>query len=136
MPSGKNKERLCAGTVARGTNSHSLGRWGQKQCENFLKKKGFRTLTKNFSCRTGEIDLITADSSGAVVFVEVKTRANENFVDAEAAVTSAKKLRMKKAASLFVKKHKLDNLPLRFDVVIVIGDKNCKAEIRHYENAF
>lgn len=113
-----------------------LGRWGQKQCEKFFKAKGCKTLTKNFSCRTGEIDLIMAASDGTVVFVEVKTRKNENYVDAEAAVTPAKKQRMKKAANLFVKKHKLDNLPLRFDVVVVIPDENGKAQIRHYENAF
>jgi putative endonuclease len=123
-------------TALRGKSNRLLGRWGQKQCENFLKKEGYKTLTKNFSCRTGEIDLIMASGSGTVVFVEVKTRANENFVDAEAAVTWAKKQRMRRAANLFVKKHKLDNLPLRFDVVIVMADRNGKAKMRHYENAF
>ncbi|MFA5292404.1 MAG: YraN family protein [Phycisphaerae bacterium] len=113
-----------------------LGRWGQEQCEKFLKTGGYKTLTKNFSCRTGEIDLVMAAPDGAVVFVEVKARANEDFADAEAAVTSAKKHRMKAAANLFVKKHKLDNLPLRFDVVIVMADEKGKAKIRHYENAF
>ncbi len=118
------------------SDRHLLGRWGQKQCENFLKKKGYKTLTKNFSCRTGEIDLIMAAGAGTVVFVEVKTRKNENFADAEAAITSAKKERMKKAANLFVKKHKLYDKPLRFDVVIVMADEKAKARMRHYENAF
>jgi len=118
------------------SDRHLLGRWGQKQCENFLKKKGYKTLTKNFSCRTGEIDLIMAAGAGTVVFVEVKTRKNENFADAEAAITSAKKERMKKAANLFVKKHKLYDKPLRFDVVIVMADEKAKVRMRHYENAF
>ncbi len=113
-----------------------LGRWGQKQCEKFFKAKGCKTLTRNFSCKTGEIDLIMAAADGTVVFVEVKTRKKENFVDAEAAVTAAKKQRMTKAANLFVRKHKLDNLPLRFDVVIIMPDAKGKADIRHYENAF
>lgn len=113
-----------------------LGRWGQNQCEKFFKIKGYKTLTQNFSCRTGEIDLIMAARDGTVVFVEVKTRKNEKFVDAEAAITPAKKQRMKKAANLFIKKHKLDNQPLRFDVVIVTPDEKGKARTRHYENAF
>ena len=34
-----------------------LGRWGEKRCESFLKKKGFKRLARNFSCKSGEIDL-------------------------------------------------------------------------------
>ncbi|MCX5633690.1 MAG: YraN family protein [Phycisphaerae bacterium] len=113
-----------------------LGRQGQKLCEKFLRAKGYKTLTRNFSCRTGEIDLVMMDSDGTVVFVEVKARTNENFADAEAAVTKAKQVRMTRAANLFIKKHKLENLPLRFDVVILITDGKTKPQIRHYENAF
>ena len=113
-----------------------LGKWGQKQSEKFLKSKGYKILTRNFSCRTGEIDLIAAEPEGSLVFVEVKTRANENFADAEAAVTSAKKQRMTRAVNFFIKKHKLENLPLRFDVIIVIAAEKGKTQIRHYENAF
>lgn len=118
------------------SDSALLGRWGQRQCEKFFKAKGCKTLTKNFSCRTGEIDLVMAEPDGTVIFVEVKTRKNENYVDAEASITPAKKRRMKKAANLFVKTHKLDNLPLRFDVVIVMLGEDGKPDTRHYENAF
>jgi putative endonuclease len=113
-----------------------LGEWGQKQCGKFLKAKGCKILSRNFSCRTGEIDLIVAEPKGTLVFVEVKTRVNENFVDVEATVAGAKRIRMARAANFFIKKHRLENLPLRFDVVIVITDKKTKPQIRHYENAF
>ena len=113
-----------------------LGRWGQEQCEKFLKKQGYKTLTRNFSCSSGEIDLIMTAGDGTVVFVEVKAMADEKFADAEAAVTAGKKQRMTKAANLFVRKHKLEKFPLRFDIVIVLVDKEGKADIRHYENAF
>jgi putative endonuclease len=113
-----------------------LGKWGQKQCENSLKKKGYETLTKNFSCKTGEIDLVMTEPNGTIVFIEVKTRINEDFADAEGAITSAKKQRMARAANFFVKKHKLENLPLRFDAVMVIAAEKGKTQIRHYENAF
>jgi putative endonuclease len=113
-----------------------LGKWGQKQTGKFLKKKGYKKLTENFSCKTGEIDLIVTEPDGTLVFVEVKTRANEDFVDAEATVTRAKQIRMARAANFFIKKHKLENLPLRFDVVIIIANEKNKPQIRHYENAF
>ena len=126
---GNKREKLLSDT-------RLLGTWGQKQCEKFLKRQGYKTLMQNFSCKAGEIDLIMTAGDGTVVFVEVKARADERFADAEAAVTSAKKHRMTKTANLFVRKYKLENHPLRFDIVIVLLGKKGKADIRHYENAF
>lgn len=113
-----------------------LGRWGEKRCEGFLKKKGFKRLTRNFSCRGGEIDLIMVDSEGAVVFVEVKTRADETFEATESAITPAKKARLKKAARYFLATHNIKDRPFRFDVVTIVLGQKGRPQIRHYENAF
>jgi putative endonuclease len=113
-----------------------LGRWGQKRCERFLKNKGLRTLTRNFSCKTGEIDLVMVDPDGTLVFVEVKTRADEAFVPAEASITAPKKQRMTRAAQYFLTVHRIDDRPYRFDVVAVILPPAGPPEIRHYEAAF
>ena len=71
-----------------------LGRWGEKQCEKFLKRKGFETIARNFTCKTGEIDLIMTDLGRAIVFVEVKTRRDEDYSRAQDAVTPAKRAKM------------------------------------------
>jgi putative endonuclease len=113
-----------------------LGRKGQELCEKFLKKQGYKILERNFLCKTGEIDLIMAAPDGAVIFIEVKARTNENYVEAEGAITTAKKARMTRAAKFFVRKHKLEDFPMRFDIVIVIISEKDKPEIRHYISAF
>ena len=114
----------------------SLGRWGEKRCEKFLKRKGLKTLTRNFSCKTGEIDLVMVDSDGTLVFIEVKTRTSEDFSTSESAVTKAKKTRMLRTARYFLAINNIENRPFRFDVVtIVLGEKGPE-QIRHYENAF
>lgn len=118
------------------SDSRLLGQWGQEQCEKFYKAKGCKVLARNFLCRSGELDLVIGHTDGTVVFVEVKTRSTENYAQAESAITYSKKTRMVKAARLFVKEYKLENYPLRFDVVIVMPDEKGKATIRHYENAF
>jgi len=113
-----------------------LGRWGEKRCEKFLKHKGLKTLTRNFSCKTGEIDLVMVESDGTLVFVEVKTRANEDFGPSESVVTKTKQTRMLRTARFFLATNNIENRPFRFDVVtIVLGDKGPE-EIRHYEKAF
>jgi putative endonuclease len=113
-----------------------LGRWGEKRCERFLKRKGLKTLTRNFLCKTGEIDLVMVDTDGTLVFVEVKTRANEDFGPSESAVTAAKKIRMFRAARFFLASHKIDDRPYRFNVVTIVLAEKGPAETRHYENAF
>jgi putative endonuclease len=97
-----------------------LGLWGEKYCEKFLKGKGFRRLARNFRCKTGEIDLIMVDGNGSIVFVEVKTRADEDFGPAESSVTTAKKVRMSRAARYFPATHNIENRPFRFDVVAIV----------------
>ena len=113
-----------------------LGRWGEKRSERFLKGKGFRTLARNFSCKTGEIDLVMADADGTIVFVEVKSRADEDFAAAESAVTPGKQARMSRAAKYFLSIHRIEQRPCRFDVVTVVLGQKGPVQIRHYQNAF
>jgi putative endonuclease len=113
-----------------------LGRWGEKKSEKFLKRKGLKTLTKNYSCKTGEIDLIMVDTNHSIVFVEVKTRSDESFEPAESVVNYDKKLKLTRTARYFLSTHNIRNRPFRFDVITIIACPNTKTQIRHYENAF
>ncbi len=113
-----------------------LGRWGEKRCEKFLKSKGLKTLTRNFRCKTGELDLVMVDTDRSIVFVEVKTRANEDFSPSESAVNKAKKNRMNRAAKYFLACNEIENRPYRFDVVTIVLGQKGRPQIRHYENAF
>ena len=112
-----------------------LGRWGERRSEKYLRAKGFCTIARNFSCRDGEIDLVMSDD-GTVVFVEVKTRRNEDHSPAQDAVTAGKKIRMIRTAKRFLKTYKLNDRAMRFDVVAVVLGEKGPAEIRHYKTAF
>jgi len=113
-----------------------LGRWGEKRCEKFLKSKGLRTLARNYSCKTGELDLVMVDPEGTIVFVEVKTRADEPFAPPESVVTAPKKTRLTRTARYFLTANNIENRPCRFDLVTIILPKSGKEQIEHYENAF
>lgn len=76
------------------------------------------------------------DHQGQIVFVEVKTRADEDYASAESAITDAKKHRLSLAAKHFLSTYNITNRPYRFDVVAVILGKAGPIQIRHYENAF
>jgi len=113
-----------------------LGRWGEKKTEKFLKRKGLKTLTKNYSCKTGEIDLIMVDTDHSIVFVEVKTRTDESFEPTESVINYDKKLKLSRTARYFLSTNNINNRPYRFDVIAVISAPSTKTQIRHYENAF
>jgi len=77
-----------------------------------------------------------ADEEGSVVFVEVKTRSDESFVEAERSVTPGKQVRMLRAARYFLSSHKIEERPCRFDVVTVVLPEKGRVRTKHYENAF
>lgn len=95
-----------------------------------------RTLTRNYACKMGELDLVMVDRDGTLVFVEVRSRAAEGFVPVEATVTSAKRERLSRAARHFLAVHKIEDRPLRFDVMTLVLGRQGPPQIRHYENAF
>lgn len=108
------------------------GRRGEAQAEKFLKKAGLKIIARNVRVGYDELDLI-ATQGETLIFVEVKTRASEDFGRPVAAVNRAKRKKLSRAAMHFLKKRKLRPPYIRFDVVEVIGDK---PEIRHIANAF
>ena len=117
-------------------NPHRLGRWGQNKAEVFLKRQGLRTLARNFAGANGELDLVMGDRDGTIVFVEVKTRRDETFMPAVAAVNAKKRRHITRTAKCFLKQFKISDRPLRFDIITVVLGKKGKPQIQHYPNAF
>jgi len=117
-------------------NPTLLGQWGERYCEKFLKKQGLKTLTRNFFCRSGEIDLITVDRDTTIVFVEVRTRADVTFGPPEASVTNSKKKKLLRTARYFLATHNIADRPFRFDIVAIVLNESDQPQINHYKNAF
>ena len=133
----KHLERLLAAGKAQLTERQRTGLWGEREAEAHLKAQGYKILARRM--RVGprdEIDLV-ARSGAALVFIEIKTRAGENFGRPLAAVDRNKQHRLARAALRYLKRLKHQPASFRFDVVEVIGNRNdSKPVIRHIENAF
>jgi len=111
-----------------------LGKKGEDLAIRFLKKKGYRTIERNYACKMGEIDII-AKEKDTLVFIEVKTRTSVTFGPPQLAVNPKKQLQMSKAALHFLKEKNLEDAKARFDVVaILLGPKG--QEIELIQNAF
>lgn len=110
-----------------------LGRTGEDRAARFLVSRGYRILERNYSTRSGEIDLI-ALHLGTVAFIEVKTRSSDAFGAPELAVNQRKQQRMIKAALGYIKLKRLHQVPCRFDVVAINTANEQQVEL--IQNAF
>ena len=113
-----------------------LGRWGERRVRRHLRRKGWRILARNWRHEGGELDVVAADPQGVIVFVEVKSRRDEMWAQAQDAVGPEKRRHLTHLAQSFVRAYKIKDRPLRFDVVAVVLPESGPVELRHYENAF
>ena len=105
------------------------GKEGEDIACKFLKKRGYKILTRNFRTKMGEIDII-AEKKGTVVFFEVKTRKSRRYGLPKEYVSELKKKRILSAALFYLTKKKLWNRPIRFDVIGLILDREV-IEVEH-----
>jgi putative endonuclease len=126
-------KRLLIRTPAELTTAARIGAAGEKAAADFAERKGWRILERNWTCRSGEIDLICLDH-GTCVFIEVKTSRKLGWAAPEARVDHDKRRRLRSLAQRY-RKHRFPDSPCRFDIIAVWWD-NDQQQLRHYENAF
>ncbi len=112
----------------------ALGNEGEELAVKFLRKKGYDIVAKNYKTPIGEIDIIAKDGD-TVVFVEVKTRANDSFGHPFEAVNRTKRRKLKNLALLYLKKQRKE-FPVRFDVISIFCNDDYKETIDHIKDAF
>lgn len=123
--------------MRQGDRARLLGAFGEDAACRYLKRKGYKLLERNFTCRMGEIDII-AQKGRFVIFAEVKLRKNADFGQAKEFVTAAKQRRVIAAAERWLVQNRTELQP-RFDVIEVyapLGLETKKPEIYHLEDAY
>ena len=111
------------------TTKQIIGNIGEEKAVELLIKKGFSILERNYRYKKAEIDII-AKYDTFLVFIEVKTRKNNNFGNPEETVSERKIELFQNAAEHFMIENNI-NLMLRFDIIAITGN-----EIIHFEDAF
>jgi len=105
-----------------------VGRDAEDRAASYLIEKGYTIVTRRYSTRVGEIDVIALDGE-VLVFVEVKERRTSGYIPEEA-VGPKKVARIGRAAAHYVAKTN-DRRSVRFDLIAIDS-----AGIRHYEGCF
>jgi putative endonuclease len=119
-----------------GTAAAELGRWGEQRAAEHLVAAGMEVLDRNWRCRDGELDLVTREQDGTVVFVEVKTRAGTGFGQPVEAVGWRKAQRLRRLACQWLAAHPVPRSGLRFDVVGIVRRPGEVARVEHVRDVF
>ena len=114
-------------------SNQSLGKLGEKIAANYLLKNGYKILERNFKARYGEIDIVARDRN-ILVFVEVKTRNDDQFGTPEEAVTRKKLREVIKTAQFYKLSHTNEPDELRIDVIAIQLTGSKTTYFKHIQN--
>ena len=113
-------------------NKRKVGAKYEAMAADYLQKKGYRIMERNFRSPFGEIDII-AEKDGVIVYVEIKYRSSLQYGDPLEAVAYRKQRQICRVANYHYAGYTGGReIPCRFDVIGIYGD----GSIRHIENAF
>ena len=110
-----------------------LGRKGEDIAAEYLEKRGYTVLDRDWRSGHKDIDLVVTKDD-TVVFVEVKTRSSTEYGNPEDAVTDRKILRIVNSADAYIR-YKCIDMNVRFDIISIVSD-GVEFKVEHIEEAF
>ena len=113
---------------------HVKGSWGEHQAALYLKSKGFAIDERNWKAGRHEIDII-GSKDGILVFFEIKTRSSKSFLEDVQLVSHAQQQRIWQAAEQYMFQTDYGG-EIRFDILMILIDRDKIIRIDHYEDAF
>jgi len=134
MPIQRVSQRVAAWWRRRG----SLGARGERAAARHLRKLGYRILARNLRTKLGEIDILAQDPRhGCLVVVEVKAASGDAFAP-ELHVNPHKRRKLSALASQLVRRYRLHDRLVRFDVVGLVWPAESRKPTRltHHIGAF
>ena len=103
----------------------SFGNKGEKLASEFLERKNYKILKRNFRIWGGEIDIVARDPvTREIVFVEVKTRSKEFWQYIDETLSYTQKKFINRAAKRYLYKNNLEEFDWRVDFIGIILDEN------------
>ncbi len=99
----------------------------------YLLMNGYNIIASDWHYGHKDIDLV-CNKDGTTVFVEVKTRATDNFGTPEDAVDYRKMRNLVSAANVYMMRNNVEG-PVRFDVIAVVGERE-PFKVTHFPDAF
>lgn len=98
-----------------------IGAAAERAATRLLLDRGYAIVERNYRHKAGEIDIV-ARHGDALVFVEVRSRADDEHGDAAETVDRNKQYRIARVAEHYLIEREPAYEDIRFDVVAINGD--------------
>jgi putative endonuclease len=99
--------------------NRELGDLGEDLAARYLTAQGYIILARKFRCRSGEVDIIALDKE-VLVFVEVRSRSDEEHGMPCETINREKRRHIRRVALAYQARHGLLDWDSRFDCVSVV----------------
>jgi putative endonuclease len=113
--------------------SDPVARFGEDTATNYLKKKVYQIIERNFRKGYGEIDIISIFEN-TLVFVEVKTRSTSLYGGATEAISYSKLQKLIRTCEYYKMLHPKFPESLRIDAILIDLENGDAKNIQHIEN--
>jgi putative endonuclease len=115
-----------------------LGNLGEKIACEYLVKKGYKIIGRNYRINFGEIDIIARKkglfADKTIHFVEVKALSGRDNFYPEEHVDYKKQQKYKKLTEIWLQNHKYpQNIPYQVDIAAITIVNN-ESKINYFEN--
>ena len=122
-------------------NNIEIGKIGENIACQYLSDSKYLILARNHRERFYEIDIIARRLDGTLIFCEVKTLNNNDFLPLkfmpEDNLTQEKLRKMIQASNLFLVRHQqliISEKGWQIDFIAIVLKNGELADLRHYEN--
>jgi putative endonuclease len=114
-------------------NNIEIGLLGEQLACDYLRKKDFQIIDRNYRFKKNEVDII-AKKDNELIIIEVKTRQTAEIGEPWQAVTRNKQKQIIQVANQYVQSNNIE-LNTRFDIISIVHN-SYRTELKHLEGAF
>jgi putative endonuclease len=109
-----------------------LGKIGEDYAVEYLKSKGYEVIGRNVYVGGGEIDVVTKKDD-MIIFIEVKTRKSDRYVDILDSIDDAKEEALVTSCEEYLIKNDLETVDYRIDLIGIILNNGIVEKFEHVE---
>jgi len=114
---------------------NKIGVLGEEIAVRYLKKENYYIVERNYRNKFGEIDIIAAKES-YTIFVEVKSRSSENYIELAQSLYHKQLHNIRQAAIFYFSEKNIHLSSIRFDLIALKIDPDAKKidKLKHFTN--
>ena len=96
-----------------------LGKVGEEYAAKYLEDEGYKILGRNVYVGGGEIDIV-AKKNSLIVFIEVKTRKSDKYVDIADSIDDEKEDALITSCEEYLSTNNLEKCDFRIDLIGIV----------------